>query len=92
MDNRISQLTEEQGPLLDHVHTLEHQITTLYTELAIEFQKKKEMNRVMAQKDSRLEATIQQLNHVNSRLRECEMRIGTFQPVLSFSHKQYSLI
>ena len=47
LDNRISQLTEDQGPILEHVAKLEKHIEKMYEELVMENQQKKETARLM---------------------------------------------
>ena len=76
MEKRITQLAGDQGPLLEHVSTLETQISKLYEELATEHSKKMETSRLMTQKDAKVEALALQLTQTQHRLKKVELFAG----------------
>jgi WD40 repeat protein len=78
LDNRISQLTEDQGPILEHVDRLERHISKVYEELVTELEKKKEASRLLAQKDIKIEICNSEIHKLRAAYKDAENICNSF--------------
>ena len=75
LDHRISQLTKEKGPIAEHIDKLEAHIRNMYEELVNEFAAKKSTDRILNQKELKIEAFSNEVSKLRVSVREKERKI-----------------
>eukprot|EP00501_MAST-03F_sp_TOSAG23-6_P001020 GSMAST32.ASY1.ANO1.1060.1 assembled CDS len=76
LDNKINKLTEERGPVSEHISKLESHIKEMYDELVKEFQGKKHVYRIMKSKDLKVESLASEVTKLRTMNRQKE-RLNT---------------
>lgn len=77
LDGKIEELMTERGPVNDHISKLENHIKDMYDELVNEFYEKKHNDRVLANKDLKIEGLIHEVAKLRSENREKDRTIQT---------------
>ena len=75
LDHRISQLTKEKGPIAEHIDKLEAHIRNMYEELVNEFAAKKSTDRILNNKELKIEAQHNEVTKLRVSVREKERKI-----------------
>ncbi|CAM9256888.1 unnamed protein product [Chrysoparadoxa australica] len=83
LDHRLQQLMEERGPITDHIEGLEVHIRAMYDELVKEFTEKKEVARVLEQKEQKNQSLSIEVNSLRALVRSKEQYIFGFKRDLS---------
>jgi len=75
LDHRLQQLMKERGPIQKHIEGLEKHVRAMYDELVGEFNKKKEIDRTLDQKQLKINTQDKEIVSVRNSLRESERQI-----------------
>ncbi|CAM9389012.1 unnamed protein product, partial [Hapterophycus canaliculatus] len=83
LDHRLQQLMEERGPITAHIEGLEAHIRGMYDELLSEFGEKKDVARVLEQKELKVASLTSEVNGLRSQVRSKDRLIFGFKRELS---------
>merc|ERR1719181_75480 len=78
LDHRLQQLTEEKGPITQHIEQLEKHIRDMYDELVQEYHNKKQIDSLLEQKDLKIGTLTKELVMLRAYGRERDRTIASF--------------
>ena len=79
LDHRLQQLMKERGPISKHIEGLERHVRSMYDELVVEFQKKKDNNRLLDQKELKIKTQEKEIASIRSTSREKERELAAIK-------------
>jgi WD40 repeat protein len=83
LDHRLQQLTEEKGPITQHIEQLEKHIRDMYDELVGEYHNKKQIDSLLEQKDLKIGTLTKELVMLRAYGRERDRTIASFNRELT---------
>eukprot|EP00520_Triparma_pacifica_P017342 CAMPEP_0118652876 /NCGR_PEP_ID=MMETSP0785-20121206/11546_1 /TAXON_ID=91992 /ORGANISM="Bolidomonas pacifica, Strain CCMP 1866" /LENGTH=1434 /DNA_ID=CAMNT_0006545411 /DNA_START=134 /DNA_END=4435 /DNA_ORIENTATION=+ len=75
LDHRLQQLMKERGPISKHIEGLEKHVRSMYDELVVEFQKKKDNSRVLEQKELKIKTLTKEVTASRNTSRALEREL-----------------
>jgi hypothetical protein len=75
LDHRLQQLMKERGPISKHIEGLEKHVRSMYDELVVEFQKKKDSSRVLEQKELKIKTLTKEVTTSRNTARGLEREL-----------------
>ncbi|GMH81547.1 hypothetical protein TrVE_jg1075 [Triparma verrucosa] len=79
LDHRLQQLMKERGPISKHIEGLEQHVRSMYDELVIEFNKKKEIDRALNQKELKIKTMEKEITGVRNSVRDKENELSAIK-------------
>ncbi|GBG27688.1 Cilia- and flagella-associated protein 57 [Hondaea fermentalgiana] len=83
LDHRIEKLTEEKGPVKQHIAKLESHIRAMYSELVSEFERKKVTERQMSTKQMKVDALSNEVNKLRASLRDRDREVASLSHTIT---------
>jgi len=75
LDHRLQQLMKERGPISKHIEGLEKHVRSMYDELVVEFQKKKDSSRMLEQKELKIKTLTKEITSSRNTSRGLEREL-----------------
>ena len=79
LDHRLQQLMKERGPIAKHIEGLEQHVRSMYDELVVEFNKKKDIDRTLEQKDLKIKTMEKEISVIRNSVRSKDTELAAIK-------------